>query len=147
MGNAPQGGMADQALPHGSPPAVSAGASSITPGRLSLSPSCDLHVNARFRAQRHQGPGLHGRPWDQPHAPRLGHRRQHQEAFHPRKPFAETLARPAAKGEIRVAWWGGVWGGRPPGRDKRLRIGKIAWVAMRDVLGDEEEGAWRKAIV
>src|SRR5207302_9844520 len=85
--------------------------------------------------------------WHQPHAPRLGHRRQHQEPFHPRKPFAETLARTATKGEIGKAWGGGLWWGRPPGGDERLRIGKIARVAMRDVRTDEEKRPWREAIV
>src|SRR5207302_8131401 len=57
-------------------PAVSPGASWMTLGLPSLSSSCEVHVNARFRAQRHQGPGLHGMAWYEPHAPRLGHRRQ-----------------------------------------------------------------------
>ena len=95
-----------------------------------------------FRSQRHQRPGLHGMAGHQLHAPRLGHRRQHQEPFHPRKPFAETLARTAAKGEIGSSVAGAASGGAAH------RVGtnasgsaKIARVAMREVRADEEEGA------
>ena len=111
------------------------------------SPSCEVHVNAMFWSQCHQCPRLHRMAGDQLHAPRLGHCRQHQEAFHPRKPFAETLTRTTAKGEIGKAWRGSVWWCRPPGGDERFWIDKIARVAMRDVRADEEEGPWGEAIV
>ncbi len=52
---------------------------------------------------------------DQLYVPRLGQRCQHQEPFHPRKPFAETLARTTAKGEIGIAGGASVRWGRPPG--------------------------------
>src|SRR5215470_7991079 len=85
--------------------------------------------------------------WYQPHAPRLSQRRQHQEAFHPREPFAEALAWPTAKRKIGIAWGGSVWGRLPPGRDERLRVGKVVRVAMCDIRADEKKGALREAIV
>ena len=68
----------------------------VTRGGGELSSSGEVHVNALFRSQRHQPPGLYRRARDQPHAPRLGQRRQHEEPFQPREPFAETRARPPA---------------------------------------------------
>ena len=97
-------------------------------------------MDALFGSQRHQPPGLHRRAGDQLHAPRLGQRRQHEDPFHPREPFAETLARTTAKGEIGIAGGTSLWWGRPPGGNERLRIGKKARIMMHEVRAEEEEG-------
>src|SRR5262249_26213858 len=106
------------------------------------SPAGEVHRDALVRSQGHQPPGLHGRAGDPLHAPRLGQRRQHEEPFHPRKPFAETLARPPAKGEIGIAGGASLGWGRPSGRDERLWLGKKACVVMHEVRAEEEEGPW-----
>ena len=94
-----------------------------SPARAARSPAGQVHLDALFRSQRHQPPGLHRWAGDQRHTPHLGQRRQHEDPFHPREPFAETLARSPTKGEIGVPGGTSLWWGCPPGRGERLWIG------------------------
>jgi len=91
-------------------------------GHPAQSPLGEVHRDALFGSQRHQSPGLDRRTGDQVHAPCLGERRQHQEPFHPRKPFAETLARTTAKGEIGIPGRASVGWGCASGGDEGVAL-------------------------